>query len=339
MADEKTVKNERPHCPTIKERETLDGGFSKGWGLHFQPSEDYWFDSHTHLRPVDRHSALYRLLDEWFARLDAFRLGRLMAIAEDREKFNTYRDVSDTDQRFNWLVTIPATDPDVDILKAAMDNGARGLKLHNGHIMVGEVEPEVWLSEEWAEIFSMAQAQKMPVLWHVTQRMSASPYHGGGAESYWSKGYKKGVEASNEKLLQMTLEILKRYSELKVIGAHQLHLGTERLSGLLKEYQNLYVDTSCSFFVRWADTIYEEDRKLLRDFVERYPERVLFGTDAQLKVGGIDQYLVQGFLGHARCINQLRLTNETLQKVAYQNAECLYGLDPVEPANRGNVRP
>lgn len=191
MVDEKSVNNDWPHCPTIKERETLDGGFSKGWGLHFQPSEDYWFDSHTHLRPVDRHSGLYRILDEWFAELEAFRLGRLMVIADGREKFDIYRDVSDTDQRFNWLVTIPATDPDVDILKAAMDNGARGLKLHNGHVMVGE----------------------------------------------------------------------------------------------------------------------------------------------------IDQYLVQGFLGHPRCIKQLRLTNETLQKVAYQNAECLYGLEPVQPAKRGNVRP
>lgn len=83
-----------PYSPDVAERETLDGGFSRGLGFFFQPSEEYWFDSHTHLRSIACETELVNLLDKWFARLDAFRLGRLLAIGNDPEAYPVYRDVS-----------------------------------------------------------------------------------------------------------------------------------------------------------------------------------------------------------------------------------------------------
>ena len=37
-----------PYSPYVKEREILDNFFSKGWGFHFPPSEEYVIDCHAH---------------------------------------------------------------------------------------------------------------------------------------------------------------------------------------------------------------------------------------------------------------------------------------------------
>src|SRR5690606_19857022 len=94
-----------------------------------------------------------------------------------------------------------------------------------------------------------------PVLWHVTQRLSASPYHGGGENSYWSEGWARGVTFTNEDLLGVTLQVMRNHPGLIVQGAHQLHVGFDRLARLFEEYPNLYIDTSCAWYVRWADTL------------------------------------------------------------------------------------
>ena len=35
------------HSPFVALRDTIDNGFSGGWGLHFQPSEEYWLIATT----------------------------------------------------------------------------------------------------------------------------------------------------------------------------------------------------------------------------------------------------------------------------------------------------
>jgi predicted TIM-barrel fold metal-dependent hydrolase len=205
--------------------------------------------------------------------------------------------------------------------------------------MKGMGEPECWFSDKWMEIFKLAESSGLLVLWHVTQRVSYSPYHGGGLNPYWAEGQEKGVRFTNEDLLQAFLKILKTFPRLKVIGAHQLHIGLDRLSSLLDEYDNLFIDTSCGFYLRWADTLYEEDRKVLWEFFMKYRERILFGSDSGVSPNKIDEYLIQGFLCHARFINQLRLPYDVLQLVSHENSERLFGLEPVSAARRGNVRP
>jgi predicted TIM-barrel fold metal-dependent hydrolase len=328
-----------PYSPDVADRETIDDGFSKGLGFFFQPSEEYWFDSHTHLRSIRSETDLVGLLDEWFARLDAFRLGKVMAIAKDPQAFPIYKEVSGRDPRFAWMFWLDPDNPDATLLGEAFECNAAGLKLHNSPIMRGQYPVDIWLSDAWSRIFSMMEESGKPILWHVTQRKSTSPYHGGGLNSYWEEGSKRGVTATNEDLLQVTLRLLRDFPGLKIQGAHQLHVGLDHLSVLFDEFENLYVDTSCSWFVRWADVLYEHDRQVLRDFVLRYPDRILLGSDAPLAPGAIDEYLVQGFLCHTRCINQLRLPYDVLQKVAHGNAERLYGTDPLSPVRRGNYRP
>lgn len=333
------TSDDLPHSPDVAERETLDNGFSRGWGFHFQPSEEYWLDCHCHMGTETTYQRIYRLMEQWFAELDAFRLGKVAAIVKAPEALAVYRDIAAQDKRFGWIYWMPYDKPDAELMQRALDHSAMGLKLHNSPLMSGNSDPRVWLDQAWQKVFETLEHKKSSVIWHVTQRVSVSPYHGGGANSYWSAGSAKGNHTSNEELLQIFLEVVRRYPQIAFIGAHQLHIGLARLEKLLAEYPNLYIDTSCGFLVRWSDTLYENDRAILRRFFLRHADRILFGTDAQLAADITDPYRVQAFLCHTRFINQLRLPNEVLQKVAHENAERIFRWAPVKPARRGNSRP
>ena len=329
----------RPHSPYLMQRETLDNGFSKGWMPHFPPSEEYWIDVHVHLMGVKDADDLKRLLDEWFSRLDAYRLGKIVAIVDQDELFGVFDELSKKDPRFAWMYWPKIDAPSVALVREAVRHGACALKLHNSPIMGGRIPRQVYQSNEWQAILSYAETAGIPLLWHVTQRHSYSPYHGGGLNAYWQDGWAKGVTFTNEDLLQDVLAQMRRHPNLKVIGAHQLHVGVERLSALFKEYKNLYIDSSCGMYLRWADEFIEADRLLLREFVETWSERIVFGTDAGLSPGSVDEYAVQGFLCHPHFMLKLGLSDKALQDVAWRTSQQLFNLKPVSSARRGSVRP
>jgi len=335
----KLTDQSRPHSPYLLQRDTMDGGFSRDWMPHFQPSEEYWVDMHAHLSGVTGGEGLKQLMDDWFARLDAFRLGKVIVITEQTEMFNIFGDAVAKDPRFAWMYWPQIDAPSLSLVKEAMKNGACGLKLHNMAIMEGKTPRDIWQNDEWQQIFAYAETAGIPILWHVTQRHSYSPYHGGGLYAYWKNGWAVGVDFTNEDLLQDVLEIMRHYPKLKVIGAHQLHVGPERLQQLLQEYENLYIDSSCGMYLRWADEFIEDDRLVLRDFIEKWSDRIVFGTDADIKPGSIDEYAIQGFLCHARFLLKLGLSDKVLQDVAWRTSNNLFNLQPVSAARRGNVRP
>ena len=329
----------RPHSPYLLQRDTMDGGFSCDWMPHFLPSEEYWVDMHAHLSGVTGAGDLKQLIDTWFSRLDAFRLGKVVVITEQTELFSVFREAVGQDPRFAWMYWPSIDEPSLTLVREAVQNGACALKMHNMKIMEGKTPRDVWQRKEWQEIFSFAEAAGIPILWHVTQRLSYSPYHGGGLYAYWKSGWEQGVDFTNEDLLQDVLAIMRRYPKLKVIAAHQLHVGPERLQSLFEEYENLYIDSSCGMYLRWADDFIEEDRLLLRDFIEKWSARIVFGTDADIKPGSIDEYAIQGFLCHARFLLKLGLSDKVLQDVAWRTSNNLFNLQPVSAARRGNVRP
>jgi predicted TIM-barrel fold metal-dependent hydrolase len=330
---------EKPHSPYLIERETLDGGFSRGWMPHFVPSEEYWVDMHAHLDGIATADDLNRLLDKWFAELDAYRLARIVAIVENEELFPILCEAADKDARFAWMYWPQTDSPSLSAVQEAVQNGACALKLHNMTLMQGKTPRNVWQNDEWQKIFAYAESTGLPLLWHVTQRQNYSPYHGGGLNPYWKDGWANGVDFTNEDLLEDMLTQMRNYPKLKVIGAHQLHVGLERLTELLETYENLYIDSSCGMYLRWADDFIESDRVILHDFIEKWSERILFGTDAALAPNSLDAYAVQGFLCHARFILKLGLNDKTLQDVAWRNSEQLLKLKPGNSARRGNVRP
>jgi len=329
----------RPHSPYLIQRDTLDEGFSRDWMPHFVPSEEYWVDMHVHLSDVKNSNHLKELMDSWFSRLDAFRLGKVVAITEQSEMFKVFGEAVEKDSRFAWFYWPKNDEPSLSLVREAIQNGACGVKLHNREIMEGKVPRDVWQLDEWQKIFAYAEEAGIPLLWHVTQRHSYSPYHGGGLHAYWKSGWELGVDFTNEDLLQDVLAIMRRFPKLKVIGAHQLHVGPARLQSLFEEYDNLYIDSSCGMYLRWADDFIEEDRIILRDFIENWSERILFGTDADIRPGSIDEYAIQGYLCHSRFMLKLGLSDKALQDVAWRTTSDLLKLSSVSAARRGNVRP
>lgn len=328
-----------PHSPYLMERDTIDDGFSGGWMPHFLPSEEYWIDTHVHLRGVVDADGLKHLLDEWFARLDAYRLGKIVAIIEDEKLFEALGEAVVKDPRIAWMYWPKINEPSLLLVQEAVRNGACALKLHNTPVMKGLAPRTVWQNDEWQKIFSYAESIGIPLLWHVTQRHGYSPYHGGGLYADWQEGWERGVTFTNEDLLQDMLAQMRHFPKLKVIGAHQLHVGLKRQQQLLREYENLYIESSCGMYLRWADDFIEEDRVVLRDFIENWSERLMFGTDAVMKPGSLDDYAVQSFLCHVRFMLKLSMSDQALQDVAWRTANRLFDLKPVSSARRGNVRP
>ena len=179
----------------------------------------------------------------------------------------------------------------------------------------------------------------MPVLWHVTQRVSYSPYHGGGYNPYFSEGHEKGIDVTNQQLLDQFCEIMDKYPDIPIIAAHQLYLGLDRMAELMDKYPQLTFDTTVGFFTRWCDTLYEADREVYYDFFMKYADRLLFGTDTDLKPDAIGPYQVEAFACHLRFIHQLRLPYEELQLVLYKNCERVLGLPASSSARKHNSRP
>lgn len=335
MNDEST----HPHAPDVLERQAADQGFSAGWGLHMQPSVRYWLDSHTHMTETTGED-VGRAVAQWHDFMWAHRLRRHVAVDGFPEHWEALAAVARRDDRFLWHCRMQPTSPNIDHLRRCKDAGAVGLKLHNAPIMAGDIKPAFLLSDAWHRVYHEAGKLGMPVLWHVTQRLTECPYTGGGRDSYWKIGHPKGVRFTNQNLLDIFLEIVAGHRGANFIGAHFLHMGPARVSSLLQAHPNLFTDTSIGGFVAMHDDMYESDRAIYRDFVLRHPERILFGTDVVLnRQSAGTEMLRQHFFGHVRWVRQLRLPQEVLSKVAHENFERLAGLQPVAPLPWGALRP
>ena len=330
----------KPYSPYVKERETLDNGFSKGWGFHFQPSEEYVIDCHVHFRVQGTDKAeITETLDRWFYETEASRQQKLLAIVQDKAQFEVMREIGEADTRLHWLFWPQPDEPDLDAIKRSIALGACGLKLHNHRIMKGEVPFDVWETPEWQEIFAYLNEHKIPVLWHVTQRVSYSPYHGGGYNPYVTEGHAKGVYVTNEQLLAQYCSIMDRYPDIPMVAAHQLYLGLDRLGALLDKYPQLMLDTTVGFYVRRDDVMYEEDREIYYDFVMKYADRFMFGTDTDLRLDAVGPYQFEAYHCHLRFIHQLRLPYEELQMLLYKNCERVFSLPPSTSHRKYNARP
>lgn len=330
-----------PHSPDVAEREISEDGFAAGWGLHMQPSVRYWLDCHTHMRETEAKAVLAATA-QWHDHMWSRRLRRHVAVDGAPDHCEGFAAAARADDRFLWLCRLRPDTPDVDHLEKCKELGAVGLKLHNAPIMGEAMDHKLVLSDDWQRVYAKAGELGMPVLWHVTQRLTDSPYTGGGTNSYWKNAWDKGLQHGygNEDLLQAFLEVVSGHRGTFFIGAHQLHLGPERLSQLFEDHPNLVVDTSIGCFVAEDDVMYEADQKRWRDFVIAHSDRILFGTDVVLdRQSAGTELLRQHFLGHVRWVKQLRLPQEVLSKVAHENFERLADLEPVKPFPWGALRP
>ncbi|MBI3828066.1 MAG: amidohydrolase family protein [Planctomycetes bacterium] len=318
-----------PHAPDVLERETEDGGFSAGWGLHQQPSETYILDCHAHMKAKNA-AGVAKAVKQFFARAGAMRLRRIMGLDGRPATAAHFAKVSKKDDRFVWMTWIDHDKPDLKFLKKASKlPGFAGLKLHNNKLIEQGDKPEAWLSKAWDEIFEYCGEIGKPVLWHVTQRYTTCPYMGGNQYSYWKVGWTKGVKYGNRDVLDAFLAQVRRHRKTAFIGAHHLHIGPDWCAALFNENPNLVVDLSCGNIVRFCDEMYEGDRERWRNYALRWPDRLLFGTDCALGSGDNLWYLWDTLAAHIKWLHSLRLPKEALEKIAHENFERLAGLAPL----------
>ena len=342
MSGSSTDADLYPHAPDVLERETEDSGFSRGWGFHFQTSERYWIDCHVHARGGPEFR---QCLDEWFDWAVAWRLAKLIAVdgkprsPETQFSYEDLATVAKEDTRLAFLYFPGLDDTDTEPLEHALELGARGLKLWSPTLVIEGRQPDEFEHPKWEGVFKIVNDRRLPIVWHVTQRLTDSPYTGGGRNAYWSEGWKKGVKYTNEDLLQSFLRIAQAYPKGYFIGAHQLHVGWDRLEQIFEEYPNVYTDTSIGCFVRWGDVMYPEDQKKLRDFFIKYSDRIVFGTDIGVGINQHQETYRLSLMGHMLFIRQLRLPYSELQKVSHQNAERLFRLEKSSDVRMGTIRP
>lgn len=331
-----------PHSPDVLERETTDNGFSSGWGLHFQSSEQYWIDCHVHIRRVPD---LQKYVDRWFDWSFAYRQAKLIAVngmSEPLEAEYSYDELAAAmkdDDRLAFMYYPTIDTQDTEPMEHALELGACGVKLWSPTFMLEGRQADEFEHQKWAGVFKIVNDKQLPIVWHVTQRVTDSPYTGGARNSYWSVGWEKGIKYTNEDLLKSFLNIAKAHPNGHFIGAHQLYMGPERLAEIFEEHPNVYIDSSIGCFVRWGDTMYPEDQKILREFFVKYADRVLFGTD--IGVGGGYHLETEhlSLMGHTRFFRQLHLPYEELQKISHGNAEKLFRLEVSSDVRTGNIRP
>ena len=326
------------HSPDVAQRRTLDGGFSDGWGAHFLPAEEYVTDCHMHISEKEPW-AVRRALDVMFDSLAAYRLDHVTVVDGSPGSVDAYSEVARADRRFSFMVWMQPERPDVEFLRRAHKAGAVGVKLHNHRVMRGEFDWRIWDGPEWSRVFAVAEELGLPVLWHVTQVESPAPYSGEGGGGSLKAGRERGLTLTNAALLEQFLRIVDAHPGITFIGAHQLYVGDATLDRLFAAHRNLTVDTSCGYFLRFGDRMVEEDIQAARQFFGTWPDRLLFATDNRLGMAYCNEVCFEAFRCHLRFIHALRLTEDAIQKVMWQNAKRILRLPDGDGTMTATTRP
>lgn len=333
-----------PHSPDVIERETLDDGFSKGWALHAKPYPEYFFDCHVHYAG-ELEDNIAGELAPGLARVSELDVKRALILIrtygekwepEDKTVMSPFLSPAQLEDRlvgfadpFYWAAWIHHYSPEPNLVEAVAKLGASCIKLHNSPVIENNDPADLWLNDDWTATFKAMEKHGLPALFHVTQRLSASRYTGGGRNTYWSAGWENGTTYTNEDLLQVFLECCRRYPGINFLGAHQLHIGWPRLEELFAKHPNLYVDSTCGCLLKLHDEFYPADKAYLRDVFIRNADRILWGTDTfwNSKVAAnVDSWYsdYKTYREHIRFIMQLDLPQDVLDKICYKNSEKLF---------------
>jgi predicted TIM-barrel fold metal-dependent hydrolase len=327
-----------PHAADVAERETLDHGFSAGWGRHFLPAEEHVIDCHMHID--GREPWMVRKgLDLLFDELAAHRLDQVIVVDGGPGSLAWFADVARTDRRFHFMIWMKPENPDVAFLRRAHAAGAKGLKLHNAPVMGGACPPDVWETPAWRAVFAAAEELNLPVLWHVTQVESAAPYLGEGPGNAMSHRRGQGATLTNSELLARFLTIVEQYRGCVFVGAHQLYLGDAALAKLFAAHPNLTIDTSCGYFLRFGDRIPDADAAAARAFLCQWSDRVLFATDNRTSAAHSNPVCFEAFRCHLRYLKELRLPQDVLDRICWQNARRVFRLAECEGWMTATTRP
>lgn len=164
-------------------------------------------------------------------------------------------------------------------LKAFMAMGFDGVKLietkPSSRKFVG-----IGLDDESYELcFDYMEKEQIPIIWHVAdpeENWDAELCGEYAKEHGWYYG--DGTFLSKEELYQETFRVLDRHPGLKVTFAHMLFLTKDirRAAEVMEKYPNVRLDITpgCELYFN-----FDADYEGWRNFLLRYQDRIVFGTD------------------------------------------------------------
>jgi len=216
--------------------------------------------------------------------------------------------------------TVDEVDPEAPrVLEDAVKNGARGLKLMAGH---PNFYDEPLDSPKMMALFEKVKTLKIPVLIHI------SPVR-------------------IPKQLQEFENLVRAFPEVTIVAAHYGRTAPEFKEGarLLDAYPNLYMDVSMGGGLPRYQKEMQLDLKKYRDFIFKYQDRLMWGSDMIITKGTTKEFIVgrmsidflilgkpfyvdtrEGYDGE-RVLLGLDLPRPVLEKIFYRNPKRILRLE------------
>jgi predicted TIM-barrel fold metal-dependent hydrolase len=298
------------------------------------------FDAHTHIGSIENTSMMIGIEEE-------YGVTKQVGIVHDSEGFHQAKERYPG--RFVYAKYLSMgdigqykVDPVLDEISKMQDQGFSIAKSWFGprwRDYIEDVQRDFSVNHlKLAPIFEALEDSDIPLIIHISD-----------PDTYYANQYKDSERYGfkNDHLKEFE-EVLARHSKLRVqiphFGAQPEIHRLSALSRWLDEYPNVVVDTASS---RWMARELSKDVKKAREFMIKYSDRVLFGTDIVGGRGGYNyisgRYLAQRILWETceqdtplpipdadtvntggTFINGLDLPLPVLRKLYWENANCLY---------------
>jgi predicted TIM-barrel fold metal-dependent hydrolase len=167
-------------------------------------------------------------------------------------------------ERIIPFCTVDEADPKAwEILEECLKAGGRGLKLLGGH---PNFYDEPLNSENMYKVYEVAKKYQVPVLIH-------------------------GSIINIPQIKKELNQVFSDFPEITFIHAHYCStifkgINLDQCSELLDNHPNLYIDLSMGGGIKRYHRYFREDLKKVKDFILKYQERILFGSDIILDKSG-----------------------------------------------------
>ncbi len=228
------------------------------------------------VRKVSCHEHFWRGggIQDFIAAMDATGVQKAIFVPTGRSPDNEgYKEnmldllqIQKQSDRIVAFATVDTRDPDApNVLRAALRDGARGLKLISGH---PAYYGDRLNSEVFVRLLTECEESSIPVLIHVN------------------------LSGEYPEMADDFEELVRRFPRVTIILAHYGKLigALNRLEHLLERYPNLYFDMSMGGNVASYLADIHVRQKEIRDFVIQHHGRALWGTDIIVSKGKSRQF-------------------------------------------------
>lgn len=238
----------------------------------------------------------------------------------------------------------------LDRIRQCMEEGASGIKIWKniGMVLRDQEGKYVMIDDPvFAPVFQYLEENQIPVMGHLGEPRdcwlpeeemtdpSDIAYYRKHPQYYM---YLHAEVPSYEKQIDARDHLLEMHPGLDFIGAHlaSLEWSVDELSERLDKYPNLKVDLASRIYHLQYQS--NRDREKVRDFMIRYQDRIMYGTDNEVhdppeKNGtAVEANLLSHWMSHwlylatdsVVGVKGLQLPKSVIDKIYCENAECYF---------------